>query len=114
MTPEKQLDEFIARFTPEVAHCARAALAKVRKLCPGATELVYDNYNALAIGFAPCERSSEAIFSIALYPRWVNFFFLQGRWLPDPDRLLQGKGSTVRHIFAEPHQRCWIVRRFVP
>ena len=98
MTPAKQLDEFIARFMPEVARCARTALAKVRKLCPGATELVYDNYNALVIGFAPGERSSEAIFSIALYPRWVNFFFLQGRWLPDPAHLLQGNGSTVRHI----------------
>ena len=98
MTPAKQLDEFIARFTPEVARCARTALAKVRKLCPGATELVYDNYNALVIGFAPGERSSEAIFSVVLYPRWVNFFFLQGRWLPDPLGLLLGKGSTVRHI----------------
>jgi hypothetical protein len=98
MTPAKQLDEFIARFTPEVARCAKTALSKVRKLCPGATELVYDNYNALVIGFAPGERSSQAVFSVVLYPRWVNFFFLQGRWLADPAGLLQGKGSTVRHI----------------
>jgi hypothetical protein len=102
MTPARQLgrqlEGFIAKFTPEVAQCARTALAKVRKLCPGATELVYDNYNALVIGFAPSERSSEAVFSIVLYPRWVSFFFLQGRWLPDPHGLLQGKGSTVRHI----------------
>src|SRR5262249_18408744 len=52
----------------------------------------------LAIGFAPGERSSEAIFSIALFPRWVSFFFLQGRGLPDPHGLLQGKGSVARHI----------------
>jgi hypothetical protein len=98
MTPAKQLAGFIAKFTPEVARCARSALTKVRKLCPGATELVYDNYNALAIGFAPGQGSSEAVFSVVLYPRWVNFFFLQGRWLADPHGLLMGNGSTVRHI----------------
>jgi hypothetical protein len=102
MTPAKQLDGFIAKFSPEVARAARTALTKVRKLCPGATELVYDNYNALVIGFGPSERSSEAVFSIVLYPRWINFFFLQGRWLPDPHGLLLGKGSTVRHILLTP------------
>src|SRR5947209_402442 len=98
MTPAKQLDGFIAKFTPEVARDAKTALAKVRKLCPGATELVYDNYNALAIGFAPGERTSEAVFSVALFPRWVSFFFLQARGLPDPHGLLRGKGTTARHI----------------
>jgi hypothetical protein len=40
------------------------ALAKMRARLPGAVELVYDNYNALAIGFGPTERTSEAVFSI--------------------------------------------------
>ena len=51
-----------------------------------------------AIGFGPSERASEAIFSIALYPRWVTLFFLQGAGLPDPRRLLKGSGKVVRHI----------------
>jgi len=38
--------------------------------------MVYDNYNALVIAFSPNERPSDAIFSIALYPHWVNLFFL--------------------------------------
>jgi hypothetical protein len=37
-------------------------------------ELVYDNYNALAIGFGQTERVSDVIFSIAVYPRWVGLF----------------------------------------
>ena len=37
--------------------------------------LLYDNYNALAIGFAPGERSSEGIFSIALFPPHASLFF---------------------------------------
>ena len=98
---EKQLDRFLDAFTPEVAELARKALAKLRKQLPYAKELVYDNYNALAIGFAPTERASEGIFSIAVYPKHINFFFLQGAKLPDPDGLLQGAGSVARHIRLE-------------
>ena len=96
--PAKQLDRFIARYSTEVARLARQVLAVMRRRLPGATELVYDNYNALAIGFGASDRSSEAVFSIALYPRWVSLFFLDGARLSDPDRLLKGSGSTVRHI----------------
>ena len=77
---------------------AREALAKMRERLPGAIELVYDNYNALAIGFGPSERASEAIFSIAVYPRWVTLFFLRGAGLRDPHGLLKGSGKVVRHI----------------
>src|SRR5437762_11157315 len=98
MSPEDQLAAFIARFTPEVADLAHAALEKMRARLPGAVELVYDNYNALAIGFGPTERASDAIFSIALFPRWVSLFFLQGANLPDPNGLLKGSGKKAKHI----------------
>ena len=100
-TAEKQLDGFLNAFSPEVSELARKVLAKLRKRLPHAKELVYDNYNALAIGFAPSERASEGIFSIAIYPMHINFFFLQGAKLPDPDGLLRGDGSVVRHIRLE-------------
>ena len=96
--PEEQLASFIAKYTPEIGALAQVALAKMRARLPGAIELVYDNYNALAIGFGPTERASDAIFSIALFPRWVSLFFLQGAGLPDPHNLLQGSGKQVRHI----------------
>ena len=98
MTPKEQLEAFLDKFSPDVARVARAALAKMRKLTPGALELVYDNYNALAIGFSPTERASDVIVSIALYPRWVSVFFLQGKGLPDPTNRLRGSGTRVRHI----------------
>jgi hypothetical protein len=97
-SPESRLAGFIARYTPEIAALAEDVLARMRARLPGAVEMVYDNYNALAIGFGPTERASEAIFSIALFPRWVSLFFLQGANLPDPKRLLKGKGTKARHI----------------
>jgi hypothetical protein len=100
-SPKQQLEGYIAKYSPEIAGLARAALAKMRARLPGALELVYDNYNALAIGFSPTERTSDAIFSLALWPRWVSLFFLQGAGLPDPDGLLQGSGKVARHIVLE-------------
>ena len=96
--PEAQLAAFLAKYTDEVAALGESILEEMRRLYPTAIELVYDNYNALAIGFCPTERPSEAIFSIALYPRWVSLFFLQSKGLPDPDRILQGSGSVAKHI----------------
>ena len=95
---QDQLDTFLARFTPEVEDLARRLLARMKALVPGATILVYDNYNALAIGFAPGDKASRAVLSLALYPCWVNLFFLFGVGLPDPHGLLRGEGSRVRHV----------------
>jgi len=97
--PEDQLAGFLAKFTPEIESLTQAILQKMRAKYPTALELVYDNYNALAIGFGPTERVSETIFSIAVYPRWVSLFFLQAnRGLPDPENRLKGSGNVVRHI----------------
>jgi hypothetical protein len=95
---EEELAGFIAKFTPGIGSLAMAIRAEMRKRYPTANELVYDNYNALAIGFGPGEKTSDAIFSIALYPRWVSLFFLQARGLPDPHRVLKGSGNVAKHV----------------
>lgn len=95
---EKELAGFIAKYTAEIGSLAKAIRAEMRRRYPMANELVYDNYNALAIGFGPTEKTSEAIFSVALYPRWVSLFFLQAQGLPDPHRLLKGSGNVARHV----------------
>ena len=93
-----QLDSFIAKYDPDVAAFARRALAKMRKLVPGAVEMIYDNFNWLVIGFSPTERPSEAIFSLVLPPGRVTLCFLQGAGLPDPAKRLKGSGNVVRNI----------------
>jgi hypothetical protein len=95
---ERQLDSFLAKYDPEVEAFARRALAKMRRIVPGAVEMVYDNYNWLVIGFSPRERPSEAIFSIVLPPGHVTLCFLQGAGLPDPTQRLRGSGNVVRNI----------------
>ena len=99
--PDAQLREFIARYSPPIAKRARAVLVKMRERLPGATELVYDNYNGLVIGFAPSARASEAPFSIVVYPKYIRLFFLDGAELPDPEGLLDGSGKIVRSIVVD-------------
>ena len=101
VSAQRQLDEFLSRYTPEIRALAEGALAKMRARLPGAVQIVYDNYNALVVGFGPSERASEAAFSIVLYPKTVRLFFLRGVDLPDPKKLLEGEGSTVRSIVLQ-------------
>jgi hypothetical protein len=100
-SPERQLAGFIAKFSPEVARVAKAARTRVRRLLPNAFELVYDNYNALALAYGPSERTSEVVLSIALYPRWVSLFFARGATLADPSGVLRGSGNQMRHVVLE-------------
>jgi len=100
-TPEKQLAEFVAKFTPEMAKRIRAARAKMRKRMPQALELVYDNYNFFVIGYGPSEKAGEAIFSLAAQAKGLSLCFLQGARLPDPNRILRGSGKVVRNIHLE-------------
>jgi hypothetical protein len=100
-SPEKQLAEFVAKFTPEMAKRIRAARAKMRKRIPLALELVYDNYNFFVIGYGPSEKAGEAIFSLAAQAKGLSLVFLQGARLPDPDRVLKGSGNVVRSIRLE-------------
>lgn len=101
--PAGDIAPFIARFDPAVAKLARLLRAAMRKRFPTAIELVYDNYNALAMGFSTTERTSDVIVSVAVYARGVNLYFMYGRSLPDPHRLLQGSGNQGAFIrFDDP------------
>ena len=66
-SPAKRLSGFIAKYDPAIAKIVRAARSKLRRMLPAAVELVYDNYNALAIAFGPTEGASDAIVSLAVY-----------------------------------------------
>jgi hypothetical protein len=99
-TPSAQLSRFIRKYSPGVATQGRAVLAKLRRLMPGAVELVYDNYQWLVVGFGPSEKASHAVLSMVFVPGgWITICFLQGGpRLPDPHKLLRGSGRQVRSM----------------
>jgi hypothetical protein len=98
-TARAQLAGFMAKYTPAMAREGRAALARLRRLVPGAVQMVYDNWNGLVVGFGPTERASDAVVSILMVADHVSLCFIQDApALPDPGHLLQGSGNVVRHI----------------
>lgn len=101
LSSEKQLADFIDKFTPQMAALIRSARKAMRARLPGALELVYDNYNFFVIGYGPNEKAGDAIFSLAAQAKGLTLFFLQGAVLPDPHGLLTGTGNVVRSIRLE-------------
>lgn len=93
-----RIDEGIDAFEPAMARRIRAVRAKMRKLLPTAFELVWDNYNFFVIAYAPTEKPSHAFLSIAADMHGVNLAFLAGAKLPDPSKLLVGKGAGNRML----------------
>jgi hypothetical protein len=76
-------------------------------LCPEANELIYDNYNALSLGWSVTDKVGHNICSIAIYRanQNVHFGFYWGNELSDPDKILLGKGVQYRYILVTDKKR---------
>ncbi|MCA4899559.1 MAG: hypothetical protein ACK514_04005 [Bacteroidota bacterium] len=75
----------------------------VREILPQANELIYDNYNALAIGWSLSEKQTHIICSMAIYRGNENlhFGFLFGSSLSDPKKILLGSGKQYRYVLVQ-------------
>ena len=96
--PSPDLRRFLAPYDPAIARLFLAARAAVLEAAPDASELVYDAYNAVAEAFTFSDRLKEAFCHVAAYPKHVNLGFNRGAALPDPERLLAGRGARIRHV----------------
>jgi len=94
----KDLLEFLAVFPEESREIALALREWVWELYPKCNELIYDNYNFLAFGWAPTDRMSDIFCSIAVGTRGVIFGFMWGVKLDDPKGLLGGGGNQFRSL----------------
>src|SRR4026208_1894373 len=81
---EKQIADFLDKYTPEMVAAATDSRARLQKMIPGGIELVYGHHNALVFGYGPSDRPWEAVLSLAIMPRWVTLCFLKGAKLADP------------------------------
>jgi hypothetical protein len=81
---------------------------------PDSNELIYDNYNAVAVGWSPTVRVGHTFCSFALgrSSHNVHFGFYYGAELSDPKNLLLGEGNQYRYLlvkdradFPEPYVR---------
>ncbi len=97
-TDNRDLLKFLEAFPPESREIALTLRDWVWDLYPKCNELIYDNYNFLALGWAPTDRMSDIFCSIAVGTRGVIFGFMRGVKLDDPKGLLAGSGNQFRSL----------------
>jgi hypothetical protein len=98
----RDLKTFLKPFPKEIREKALWLRAFVWKLYPGANELIYDNYNAVALGWSPTDRVGDTFCSIAVgrSSHNVHFGFYWGSRIADPQRMLLGEGNQYRYILV--------------
>lgn len=97
----KDLAKFLKPFPETVQETAWNLRQFIWTLYPDCNELIYDNYNALAIGFALSDSAGDAFCSIAVFAKYINFGFNRGTEIADPEKLLKGGGSLYRYLKVE-------------
>ena len=69
---------------------------------PDSNELIYDNYNAVAVGWSPTDRVGHTFcsFAVGRTSHNVHFGFYYGAELSDPRKVLVGEGNQYRYILV--------------
>jgi hypothetical protein len=97
------LIKFVSPFDEEIKSVVFWLRDFVWDLYPKANELIYDNYNALAIGWSVSDKVGHTFCNIAVWRtgRIVHFGFYWGSKIADPEKKLIGKGSQYRYLRVE-------------
>ena len=98
MEPNPQLFDFIKPYDQHIQGLALDVRQFITELVPQANELIWDNYNAVAIAYSKSEKLKDAFCNIALYGKHINFGFNQGTSLSTVNVPLEGKGKHIRHL----------------
>jgi hypothetical protein len=99
----KDLLKFLKPFPDEITERAFWLREFVWDLYPRCNELIYDNYNAVAVGWSPTDKVGHTFCSIAVgrSSHNVHFGFYWGSQIADPKKILLGGGNQYRYILVK-------------
>jgi hypothetical protein len=99
-TETKDLLKFLKPFPVETRQTVLRLRDFVWDLYPQANELIYDNYNALALGWSPTEKAGHSFCGIAVWRSnsSIHFGFYWGSAISDPEKRFRGQGHQYRYI----------------
>lgn len=98
MEANPKLKKFIDPYDHKIQKLTLELRNFITELVPEANELIWDNYNAVAIGYSKSEKLKDTFCHIAIYSQHVNFGFNRGAELTNTNIKLNGKGKLIRHI----------------
>ncbi len=90
-------EEVIAKASPEIQTLAIAARELLAEVMPGITEVPWARQKIAGYGVGP-KKMSEHFCYLAPFKKHLNFGFMYGAHLPDPENLLEGSGADLRHV----------------
>jgi hypothetical protein len=94
----RELLSYLAPYGPHVSSLTLALRELVLEEAPQAIESISKGY-ALAIGYSFTGKPlKDGFCHIVTYSDHVNLGFNRGAQLPDPHKILIGKGKSIRHI----------------
>ncbi len=93
-----QLKEFLQPYDKDIQDLALELRLFITTIAPEANELIWDNYNALAIAYSKSEKLKDAFCHLSIYSKHVNFGFNRGSELIESKLKLKGTGKLIRHI----------------
>jgi hypothetical protein len=99
----KDLLSFLKPFDKDIQELVLWLREFIWDLYPKTNELIYDNYNALAVGWSPTEKVGHTFCSIAVgrTSKNVHFGFYWGAQISDPEKMLIGNGNQYRYILVK-------------
>ena len=99
----KDLLKFLKPFDKEIIEKVLWLRQFIWDLYPDSNELIYDNYNALAVGWSPTDRIGQTFCSIAVgrTSKNIHFGFYWGSEISDPEKKLIGQGNQYRYILVK-------------
>lgn len=98
MTSDSQLSAFLLPYSESIRQLTFDLCDFVSTLIPESNQLIWDNYNAVAIAYSKSEVLKDAFCHIAVYSKHVNFGFNRGAELKSQQLQLSGKGKLIRHF----------------
>ena len=90
------IDEFLARYSPDVQAISRKLRSMVRAAMPQANEILYAKHNHFA--YSTSQSMADRIVYICPMKDYVRLGFMRGTQLSDPDQKLIGEGKWLRHV----------------
>ena len=90
-------EDVIAAAPTDIQALARAARELLADVMPGITEVPWARQKIAGYGIGP-KKMSQHFCYIAPFKQHLNFGFMYGARLPDPEGLLEGAGRDLRHI----------------
>lgn len=98
MKPNPKLKKFLLPYDKGIQELTLELRNFITDLVPQANELIWDNYNAVAMAYSKSEKLKDAFCHIAVYSKHVNFGFNRGAELTNRNLYLAGKGKLIRHL----------------